>query len=121
MLSGQVVDLGSALAWQNSKEYHHFFPRDYLLTSKKVDPDYANRLANIVMLSSVSNKKITNRAPSDYLKDVEKAAGGALKQWLAANLIDEAAFQAARQDDYETFLAARSESIQKKVNELAGW
>lgn len=121
LLTGQRIDLGAALAWQNYKEYHHFFPRDYLLTSGKASLEYANRLANIIMLSSASNKKITNRAPSDYLRDVKRAAGAHFKDWLATNLISDDALAAARIDDYAGFLNARSLTIQTAVSQLAGW
>ena len=74
LLTGQKIDVNKSLAWENSKEFHHFFPKDYL-KGNGYSPNDANCLANIVMLSSVSNKRITNRAPSDYLSDVEDAAG----------------------------------------------
>jgi hypothetical protein len=30
LLTGQKIDVAKALAWVNAKEFHHFFPRDYL-------------------------------------------------------------------------------------------
>ena len=70
LLTGQKIDTSNALFHGNNKEFHHFFPRDYL-KGKGVQTRQANALANIVMLTAASNKRITNRAPSDYLKDVE--------------------------------------------------
>jgi hypothetical protein len=69
LLTGQVIDLSAALHQTNSKEYHHFFPRDWL-NSRGVPVRKVNALANFVMLTAASNKVITNRAPSDYLRDV---------------------------------------------------
>jgi hypothetical protein len=105
ILTGQTIDTGNALAWNNQKEFHHFFPRDYL-ANKDVPRGTINCLANIVMLTSASNK-ISNRAPSDYLKDVEAAAGQQLDDWLARSLITRRAFDAAFQDDLSEFLIAR--------------
>ena len=48
-----------------------------------------NALANFIMLTSASNKKISDRAPSEYLKDAQAAAGPKLHEWLASNLISD--------------------------------
>ena len=73
LLTGQKIDTGDALYQGNTKEFHHFFPRDYLI-SKGQSPRRASLLANFIMLTAASNKRITNRAPSDYLKDVKAFA-----------------------------------------------
>lgn len=117
LLSGQEIDVSAALAWVNAKEFHHFFPRAYL-ESKKVPASRANSLANIVMLTSATNKAISDRAPSDYLKDVQTAAGSALVSWLDSHLISREAFDAALSDDFESFLALRQISIHEAIKRL---
>ena len=123
LLTGQRIDPGNALAWTNQKEFHHFFPRDYL-DNKGVARQRINALANIVMLTSDSNKKISNRAPSDYLRDVEEAAktaGADVKDWFDRNLISSEAFEAAKADDFERFLSLRAQAIHAHVLGLAAW
>jgi hypothetical protein len=120
ILTGQNIDVTKSLAWTNSKEYHHLFPRDYL-KSIGIEAARANSLSNIIMLTSASNKQISNRPPSDYLKEVEAVAGGNLNLWLNSNLISEAAFTAALNDDYDSFLQARSQTIDEVVTRLAAW
>ncbi len=120
LLTGQLIDTGDALAWVNQKEFHHFFPRDYL-ANKGIAKQRINCLANIIMLTSDSNKKISNRAPSDYVKDVEAAAKGDLADWLARNLISMDAFQAAKKDDFEQFLSLRAAAIDEAASAEAGW
>lgn len=120
LLTGQKIDIDQALHYANTKEYHHFFPRNFL-AGKGVSSRRANVLANFVMLTANSNKKISNRAPSDYLKDVEVALGKKLQQALAANFISEAAYAAARKDDYEAFLQERAKTIHARSKELTGW
>jgi len=120
ILTGQQIDVTKSLAWTNLKEYHHFFPRDYL-KSIGVEAGLANSLSNIIMLTSASNKQISNRPPSDYLKQVQTSAGPDLNRWLTTNLISEAAFVAALNDDYNSFLTARSKSIDDAVTQLAAW
>ncbi len=117
LLSGQEIDASAALAWVNAKEFHHFFPRAYL-EGKKVPASRANVLANIVMLTSATNKTISNRAPSDYLKDVQTAAGPALESWLGSHLISMDAFNAALADDFEKFLAFRQIAIHEAIKQL---
>lgn len=115
LLTGQKIDTSKALAWNNSKEFHHFFPQDYL-KSRDVDPRNINVLANIIILSSGSNKLISSRPPSVYLKDVAKAAEKNLDKWLDSNLISHEAYQAALKDDYESFLKLRAETIDSVIN-----
>jgi len=120
LLTGAKIDTSRSLAWQNSREYHHFFPRDYL-RQNGVSAREANCLANIVMLTSSSNKKISNRAPSDYLKETVSNAGDATNAWLDTNLISDAALAAAMQDDFASFIAIRCKDIEQKTNSLAQW
>jgi hypothetical protein len=121
LLTGQKVDVDKALYHGNSKEFHHFFPRNFLTNVKKMSPRRANVLANIVMLTAASNKLITNRAPSDYLKQVADELGSELKPALAANLISDEAFSAALADDYDAFISLRADTIATRVDELCQW
>jgi hypothetical protein len=120
LLTGQAIDTTSALSWANAKEFHHVFPQDYL-KGLGVAPNRINSLANIVMLTSASNKAISNNAPSVYLKRVEAAAGGDLADWLSSNLISDEAYEAAKCDDFDTFLVERAKSIHAELLPKAGW
>jgi hypothetical protein len=80
-----------------------------------------NSLANFVMLTSASNKRITDSAPSEYLPEIATAAGPNLPAWLASNLIPIEAFNAALSDDFDTFLALRSNYIHEAVIGKTGW
>jgi hypothetical protein len=117
LLNGQALDVGKALAWSNGKEYHHFFPQDYLKV-KGVSASQINSLANFVMLSSASNKRISNRAPSNYLPEVIAAAGENLDRWLQSNLISKVAFERALADDFAGFIEQRSADIHHTVSAL---
>ena len=94
LLTGANIDTASSLSWQNAKEYHHLFPRDYLRQKGTKSRD-ANCLANIVLLTSANDKRISNRAPSDYLKSVTASAKEDLPDWLTRNLVSKAASDAA--------------------------
>jgi hypothetical protein len=68
LLTGRRIDVGKALSWQNGKEFHHFFPRA-LLRSRAVSGARANVCGNLVMLTSHSNIWVSDRPPSQYLRD----------------------------------------------------
>lgn len=120
LLTGAKVDTAKALAWSNAKEYHHFFPQAYL-RGRGEKPAKINSVANIIMLSSISNKLVSSSPPSQYLKMVEKIAGDNLEAWLASNLISIDAFNHAIVDDFDSFLDARSETIHAAVRARTGW
>lgn len=116
--NGQRIDVGKALSWQNDKEYHHFFPKAFVKRQGMGDP---NVCANFVMLTSISNIWISDRAPSDYLKDLrELESEEALRMRLRSCLIEEDAYQAALRDDFPAFLRARSETLHRRLMELIG-
>lgn len=119
LLTGQQIDVDKALHYTNSKEYHHIFPSNFL-SAKGVSTRRANLLANFVMLTADSNK-ISNRAPSEYLKEVEAALGNDLKRALESILISEAAYAVAKKDDYDTFLEERAKTIHARSKELTVW
>jgi hypothetical protein len=120
LLTGQKVDIAKALSWTNSKEFHHVFPREYVRKQRPEKLGQVNCLANIVLLSSDSNKKISDRSPSDYWKDVAAAAGNKLGELLACNLISGEAYTAALADNFDGFIQERAKAIQAAVAARAG-
>lgn len=119
LLTGQKIDVSTALAWNNVKEFHHFFPRRFL-KDKGEDDRRMNALANIIILSSSSNKTIGYQPPSVYLKDVADAAGTNIEDWLKSHLISSDAYEAAQSDDFGTSLGLRAHSIEQALNTKMG-
>ncbi|WP_447939587.1 GmrSD restriction endonuclease domain-containing protein [Pseudoxanthomonas mexicana] len=119
-LTGQKIDVAKALAWQNSKEFHHIFPQAFLkkqgYTSNQIGP-----LANMAYLTSASNKQISDQAPSTYFRELLDDHGEDAKLWLASNLIDDDAIEAALNDDFKRFLEARAKAIHAVALKLTGW
>jgi hypothetical protein len=76
---------------------------------------------NLVMVSSVTNIWVSDRAPSEYLKDLCETEGEeVIRRRLASCLVDDVAFDAAMVDDYDVFLRARSETLHARLVELIG-
>lgn len=121
VLTGQKIDVSQALHQGNTREFHHLFPRNYLKNAKKSESREANVLANIVMLTSASNKIISNRPPSDYLRQAKQSLGKSFRDVMFSNLISDSALSAALNDDYEGYLKARARDINEEVGKLAQW
>lgn len=113
--NGEVLLDSSNLKIASSRNYHHFFPRDYL---KKHQADKeANWIANITLIDAYSNKhKIGARAPSEYIGTFMKK-NTKLKQGLRTHLISSIQGFGILEDDYEQFLAKRSQAIADCLNE----
>lgn len=119
LISGQKIDVAKALSWSNDKEFHHFFPVAYLKTCNFASSP--NAIANIIMLTSVSNIAIRDKAPSRYLREIADRMGeSALRDRLLSCMVPENAYQAALVDDYDEFLRCRSDYLQAKALEMAG-
>ncbi|WP_169732017.1 DUF262 domain-containing protein [Glycomyces arizonensis] len=82
-ISGASVDLDSVLSEPNRREYHHCFPQKYLTKNEIEDnPKRISCLANMAFISRVDNRKILDKAPSEYRnlmpKDVSRISDAAL-------------------------------------------
>ncbi|MGW1654065.1 GmrSD restriction endonuclease domain-containing protein [Streptomyces atratus] len=118
--TGRVIDVADALSWQNTKQFHHFFPRAYL-KKEGVKTGKDNVCGNLIMLSAITNNWISDRRPSAYLKDLADWHGEeVLRTRLRTCLIEEDAYQAALRDDYDAFLRARSATLHRRLLELIG-
>jgi hypothetical protein len=113
------IDIGKALSWSNDKEYHHFFPQAYLKKQGHTDAAI-NSVANIIMLTSITNIHISDQRPSEYLQELIDMHGeDTVRSSCEASLIPIAAFDAALANDYNTFLKARAAHLCARAHELA--
>lgn len=118
LVTGQAIDVDKALTWGNDKDFHHFFPQAHV-KRHSANSD-ANVVGNIILLTSASNLDILDKAPSLYLKSIESNIGRPeLVRRLEASMVPETAYAAALRDDYETFLAERSDHLQREALRLA--
>jgi hypothetical protein len=111
-LSGSPIDLDSALESYNSREFHHIFPKGYL-KAKGVSFHRANIIANICMLNSIDNKKISDRAPSDYIMDIPSDIRSDV---LSRALIREDDFNVGI--SYDEFIDIRVEVLSRRASQL---
>ena len=104
----------------NDMQYHHFFPKAWLMRHETPFEE-ANLLANIVMLTAISNQAVADYPPAAYLKDEIDFCGEAeMRRRLESLLVSPQAFDAAMQGDYKAFVAARAETLLAWANDLTG-
>ena len=111
LVKNQKIDVNKALSAYNRKEYHHVFPNAYL-EKQGLNREQIFCVVNFCFLSSESNKKITNKSPSDYFNSLVPDSNAL----LAGNLLpsDRTIYQT---DDYDKFINERSKLILKKIDD----
>ena len=118
--TGARIDSGRALAMTNDMQFHHFFPKAWLMR-QETPYEEANLLANIVMLTAISNQAVADYPPAAYLKDEIDFCGEVeMRRRLESLLVSPQAFDAAMLGDYKAFVAARAETLLAWANDLTG-
>jgi hypothetical protein len=113
-LSAADVDLGEVLVACNRTEFHHIFPKNYLLTKEGVlEKAKQFMLANFAFLSQKDNRSIQDKAPADYAKMIPPATAEAI---LNASLIPKDGLTMK----YVDFINARAKLLADTANALLG-
>lgn len=98
----------------NSKNYHHFFPRSYLL-KKGVEEQRVNNVINITIVDDYLNKReIRARAPSEYMKRFSES-NSKISDAMETHLIGEFDTYGISNNDYDTFLNVRAARISDEL------
>jgi hypothetical protein len=115
LTNSRTIDLGDALSAFNRKQYHHVFPNSFL--NKRGEPKNKRfSVVNFCYLPANSNRKISNKAPSEYFSSIVPAARKA--EILKSNLLpDENVIY--ENDDYDQFLEKRASLLVHAVSALA--
>ena len=115
--NGQAVKIDNTNASRaNAKENHHFFP----FSRKKdfnIGENAVNSLLNFAFISKSLNLEISNKLPSQYLMEYENKSLD-IQKWLLTHFIDEKAFRAAKNNNFNDFIEARGNLLLQKINEL---
>ena len=117
LLTGIDLDADVALKWEEPWQYGCLFPSSYL-KFRGEDAVFSGSLANYLIISPSTARRIVTQSPAAYLAEVEDAAGSDLENRLISNLIPLEAFEAARANDYLRFLQLRAGFIQATVKAL---
>ncbi|MBZ0255081.1 hypothetical protein K8I31_03405, partial [bacterium] len=112
--NGLNIDLDNALSLYNKKEYHHFYPRAHLKSLGK--NNFSNVLSNIIMLTSGSNKSISDKAPSVYSPLIVDNLGENADAVYESNLLPLPSKFDYENRNYEDFLSERGKILTSYVN-----
>ena len=122
----EQIDVKSML--EHRGDIHHLFPKKYLVSHGVNNKAQYNQIANYVYLQSEINIKISDTAPSKYMRVVldqcdtkQPVYGGitdmeVLKKNLSDNCIPED-FVSMEVEDYDRFLNERRLLMSKKIRE----
>jgi hypothetical protein len=108
-LTGQPAKL-------NECQDDHIFPK-----SKYKDDDKVNSVLNRTLIWEKTNNKKKNKLPSEFFKEcLEKHNSDESKliETLATHFISPDAYEAIKQDNFDTFLNERRKTFQSAVREL---
>jgi hypothetical protein len=101
-------------------EDHHLFPTGWL---KKLDPPSPaeNSILNRALIDHQTNRRISDKAPSVYLAEIESALkDGKLQEVLASHLIPYEGAGALGGDDLELFLSTRERLLLGAIASVTG-
>ena len=105
-----IID-NSWVSKKNAKNYHHFFPIEYMRGKKWNDPQRpVDHIANITIIGSADNQYIKKKAPSMYIK-VFGQNNADIKSTLKTHLIDDVVSFGIRKDNYRKFFDRRVSRI----------
>ena len=91
---------------------HHIFPKSLLYCAGHSRPD-VNSLANLTFLTGITNQKVSNRDPAEYMPEyLAKHAGAVESHWMP---VDPELWSI---DRYHDFLAARRELLAAAANRM---
>jgi hypothetical protein len=112
--NGMVILDNSNLKIATSRNYHHFFPRQYLADTAPTKE--SNLMANITLIDGYSNKhRIGKKPPSEYIGKFSKV-NQSLPETLKSHLIGDINGYGINSDDYDRFIARRAKTIARALN-----
>ncbi len=98
----------------NSKNYHHFFPKDFLKKSGE-DDFYTNHILNITIVDDFLNKReIKAKAPSKYMKEFQ-GKNPKLDATMKTHLINDLTQYGVWDDDYDKFFDERAKAVSREL------
>jgi hypothetical protein len=100
---------------------HHIFPASFLDTKKGVSlARLRDCVLNRSLIDRTTNQMISDRAPSDYLKEIRNTAGFPFDEVLESHCLPTGEKVPYWDDDYESFLAWRQQRLWKEIQRATG-
>jgi hypothetical protein len=112
LLSGRLVDLDTVLAAYNAREFHHIYPKAFLL-ERGIPFHESNSIANVCFLTASDNKTVSDTGPEEYFLEIPEVQARSI---FASALIPTEA--CAGKMEYSEFLKVRAELLTCAARDL---
>lgn len=100
---------------------HHVFPANFLEAKKGITiARHRDCILNRTLIDRTTNQMISNRAPSDYMKDIKKTPNFPFDAVLSSHCLpagDDAPYWS---DDFVTFINWRQDRIWQEIQRVTG-
>ena len=114
VITGKLVD-------EQGIDDHHVFPSDFLKTYKGIaEPRSRDCVLNRTLIDRTTNQVISNRAPSDYMREIRDTAGFPFENVLDSHNLPSGETSPLWRDDYQEFLDFRQERLWQEVQRVTG-
>ncbi|MBE7464249.1 MAG: DUF262 domain-containing protein [Planctomycetes bacterium] len=94
-------------------QWHHIFPKS-LLKNRDLETGEINEIANMAFITGQTNRRISNKAPAEYLPGIIQAQG---PETLESQLVPTNP-ESWSLDNYREFLRVRREAMAQRMNEF---
>ena len=119
-IDGHTVTIDNSwLSQGNSKNYHHFFPKDYMKKKQPLIPEsLVNHVVNITIVDGWLNKTVIKaKAPSEYMTDF-MSQNSNIAEHMKTHLINDLDAYGVLNDDFNAFFNERIKAIHSEIISL---
>jgi hypothetical protein len=100
---------------------HHVFPANFLEIKKGITiARHRDCILNRTLIDRTTNQMISNRAPSDYMKEIKGTPGFPFDPVLASHCLPIGGHAPFWSDDFATFISWRQERIWQEIQRATG-
>jgi hypothetical protein len=115
----QAVITGNLMNEQGIDD-HHVFPDDFLLKKGVTLARTRDCVLNRTLIDRTTNQMISNRAPSDYMTEIQQTPGFPFDAVLTSHSLPTGNASPIWSDDYDAFLTWRQERLWQEIQRVTG-
>ena len=115
--TGKSIDI--SLINNGNIDDHHIFPQAYLKQCNSIAATQRDCVLNRTLIDKKTNIIVSDRAPSDYMVDIEKHLGAStFLQLLDSHILPSDQQSPLRTDDFDAFLDWRQNAIKREIDRV---
>ncbi|MBX7061121.1 MAG: DUF262 domain-containing protein [Pyrinomonadaceae bacterium] len=115
----QAVITANLMA-QEGIDDHHIFPDNFLKKNGVESARSRNCVLNRTLIDAKTNRTISNRAPSDYLKEIKDTPGFPFNEVLDSHHLPAGDDSPFWSDNFEAFLEFRLDRLWREIKRVTG-